>query len=51
MKESYDTGAVGDMLVAAAPEVAEMVPIAGETESWGGSSNILGSVRSTIPDG
>jgi hypothetical protein len=37
MKESCDTGAMGDVLVAiAAPKVTRMGPIAGGTEGWEG---------------
>lgn len=51
MKESCNTGASSDVLVAAAAtEVTGMGPFAGGTESWGGLSDILGLVRSLIPD-
>jgi hypothetical protein len=45
MKEFCDTGDV--LVAAAAPEVVGMVVVTGETEGWGGSSDILGSVRSS----
>ena len=42
MKESCDTGAAGDVLVAAAAlEVTGMGLVAGGTEGWGGLSDIL----------
>jgi hypothetical protein len=51
MKESCNTGAAGDVLVAAAAtEVTGMGPFTGGTEGWGGLSDILGSVGSLIPD-
>ena len=42
MKESCDTGAAGDVLVAAAAlEVTGMGLVAGGTEGWGGLSDNL----------